>query len=388
MADYHIFRKIVAGKGGKKVHRWYFYRRDAAGKKKFGRCKGCNSVREAEAYIERLAAGGAPPDTRAAPLIRDIAGTMYIPGGPHYERRRQLGKSVDMATMKEARVIVEKIIADFGYRELPSITAAEVTNLLFASPRSGSRKNRYIQVFREIYREAEWYGVKTVPPNFPAFARNVKKADVFSTEELNALFKPDNFPGEDYYLLFLCCLSGGLRLGEGRGIRAKQILFERKALVVDGYCRQNGERTNYNKKGSPSEPKFRVVFLPDKTLERLKAHIEARGLSGDDFCFTKDGRPLRSEHAETVFFRAMVAAGIMPAGRRTSRAPDGRKLVTHSLRYTYVTRMRRELSAEELMPMTGHVSVDMIDYYDRKTLDTALAALPQGGQAAADGLFR
>jgi len=30
----------------------------------------------------------------------------------------------------------------------------------------------------------------------------------------------------------------------------------------------------------------------------------------------------------------------------------------------------------------------MIDYYDRKTLDTALAALPQGGQAAADGLFR
>jgi integrase len=43
--------------------------------------------------------------------------------------------------------------------------------------------------------------------------------------------------------------------------------------------------------------------------------------------------------------------------------PDGRKLVPHSLRYTYVSRMRRELAVKELLPMTGHTSVEMVDYY-------------------------
>lgn len=59
----------------------------------------------------------------------------------------------------------------------------------------------------------------------------------------------------------------------------------------------------------------------------------------------------------------------------------------HSLRYTYVSRMQQELSAAELQPMTGHASVEQVDYYNRKTLDMALAALPQKGLAAADTLF-
>jgi hypothetical protein len=50
--------------------------------------------------------------------------------------------------------------------------------------------------------------------------------------------------------------------------------------------------------------------------------------------------------------------------------------------------MRRELSANELQPMTGHASEWQVDYYNRKALDLALAALPPAAMAAADTLFQ
>jgi hypothetical protein len=49
--------------------------------------------------------------------------------------------------------------------------------------------------------------------------------------------------------------------------------------------------------------------------------------------------------------------------------------------------MRRELSAAELQPMSGHASVEMVDYYNRKVLDLALESLPHAGPAAANTLF-
>jgi hypothetical protein len=50
--------------------------------------------------------------------------------------------------------------------------------------------------------------------------------------------------------------------------------------------------------------------------------------------------------------------------------------------------MRRELTAAELQPMTGHASVEMVDDYNRRGLDLALAALPDSAATAANTLFR
>jgi hypothetical protein len=49
--------------------------------------------------------------------------------------------------------------------------------------------------------------------------------------------------------------------------------------------------------------------------------------------------------------------------------------------------MRRELSAIELLPMTGHANIDNVDYYNRKSLDLILAGLPKTGAAAVNTLF-
>jgi integrase len=66
--------------------------------------------------------------------------------------------------------------------------------------------------------------------------------------------------------------------------------------------------------------------------------------------------------------------------------PKGRKLVAHSFRYTYVTRMRRELSADLVMKLAGRVTEEQTDYYNKRVIDTSLKQLV-GADAAAASLF-
>jgi integrase len=182
-----------------------------------------------------------------------------------------------------------------------------------------------------------------------------------------------------FYVMFLLCLSAGLRLGEIRAVRRKQIFFERKCLLVDGFMKRGLVRTNYNKKGSPENPRLRVAMLPDFTLKKLSEYLAAHPAGDDDYLFSEsEGKPVSQDRAQWVFERAIAKAGIQK---------NGRKIVCHSLRYTYVTRMRRELPAEIVMKMVGHANVEMTDYYtNRGALDEAITAI-SGAMTAADNLF-
>jgi integrase len=54
---------------------------------------------------------------------------------------------------------------------------------------------------------------------------------------------------------------------------------------------------------------------------------------------------------------------------------DGRRLIVHSFRFTYVTFMRRELPAETVMKLVGHTTVGMTEYYNKRVIDESLAGL-------------
>ena len=392
---YHVFKKPKKNRKGKEFYRWYYYFVDLNGKKIQKACPGCKNRSDAESYIRTLAP---PPGALDAPdlSIRAIAETMYIPGSAHVDRRRQLGKSIQLETLNESRIYVDHIISKWGDCALKDIEADDVINYLFTVNRSGSWKNRYIAILKEIFAEAPRYGCKIPSPGFPAFALNVKKADIFTSTELAAFFKPENFPNNQFFLFFLLILSGGLRLGEARAVRYKQINFDKKLLIVDGFCKKDGSRTVYNKKGSPENPKFRAVWLPDYTLGQLANFLTFSAIGPDDFIFTNGGRPIREEQAQNVFIRALINAGIAHSkkklkdagvikqgrfAKKTALIPDGRKLVPHSLRYTYVSRMRRELTAAELQPMTGHTTQSMVDYYNRRDLEQAVLSLPKADSA-------
>ncbi len=147
---------------------------------------------------------------------------------------------------------------------------------------------------------------------------------------------------------------------------------------MDGFCKSNGERTNYNKKGSDEDKKWRVSFAPSSTIMQIIDYVNKHNLCLDDFVFAhEDGSPLRREYLEDVFTRQLKKAGIEKGDR---------KLIPHSFRFTYVTRMRRELPAEVVQKLAGHSSVEMTDYYTRAAIPEMVAAL-ESAMPAADGLF-
>jgi integrase len=374
MADYHLFKK-PRQKNGKTIHRWYYYY-VTQGKQIQKSCKRCVTKAEAEAFIQKLPRRSG----NDAVLVKTVVATMFIPGSDHMKRRVQLGRPLDLRTMAEARHKMKIMLDVWGERTLESLTVEEVGNYLFALEKSGSWKIMFVNYLKEVYAEAAWHGCKIMVPGFPKFARRVKKADIFTADELKRLLVPENFPSEETYVFFLCLLSGGLRLGEAAGMRAKQVLFERKALIVDGFIKYDYTRAPYNKKGSEEHKKARIVLLPDLTLGKLKDLIEKNGYHDEDYIFRacRDRtRPVDSYYIEITLRRAMAKAGINPGGR---------KLVVHSFRYNYVTRMRKELPAAVVMKLAGHVSEEQTDYYNKRELDYTLKQLI-GADAAAANLF-
>jgi integrase len=375
--EFHVFKKPKKLKNGKTVHRWYYYYLDENKKQRQKACKGCKIRKEAEDYI-RAVSGGASA-LAATALVRDIARDMFIPGGGHVDRLAQFGRVYDITSLLDARRYIKNIIEKWGERTLASVDPTEVTKYLFTVDRSAQWKNRYKTIFGELYGEAQWQGYKIQKPHFESFTVRPRKADVLATNELQRLFVPENFLSRMFYTMFLLCLSGGLRLGEVRAVRRRQIFFERKALLVDGFCKRDGTRTSYNKKGSLINPRHRITMLPDMVLRDLAEYISANSIGEEDFLFTeKDGKALTQDRAQWGFERAVLKAGIDKANR---------KIVCHSLRYTYVTRMRRELPAETVMKMVGHLSVEQTDYYtDKRAVDESIAALTNALHAA-DNLF-
>ena len=411
--QYHVFKKPKKLKNGKVVRRWYYYWLDETGKQYQKSCgTEVKSRQAAEDFIRTL------PPPRAAPvvvvikntetknllittppariaanpdiLVEEIARYMFIPGSPHLQRRQQLKKSIDDQTIKCNRVFMKHIMTTWGSRSLRSLELNEVMNYLFAAPRSSSWKNQYIYALNEIYLEAQFLGCKIFKPDFPTVGSTKIKADAFTEAELEQFFKRENFT-HDFFLFFLCSLSGGLRVGETRGMLGKQIIFDRKAVIVDVFLKSNGTRTNYNKKGSPEHPKLRAVPYPDLTLKLLQEHITTNNIGPYDYVFTYDGKPIKKTMIKGAFNVALIKAGIAydkdtlikkgnwKGGKLVVTKgfiPGDRKFIHHSLRYTYVTRMSLDTDAHTLTKLTGHDSTAMIDYYNRKNLDLILASIP------------
>lgn len=98
-----------------------------------------------------------------------------------------------------------------------------------------------------------------------------------------------------------------------------------------------------------------------------------------NFLFTDEyGRPIAQEFAEKVFKKQL---------RKTGIRVNKRKLVPHSLRYTYITRMRRELPVEVVQKIAGHSDEHMTEYYTRSGIQEMISSI-QDYIPAVNGLFK
>ena len=124
------------------------------------------------------------------------------------------------------------------------------------------------------------------------------------------------------------------------------------------------------KKGSEDNPKWRIVVLSFKALQLLERY---KCDDQSSYVFMKDGRPYRKEYLESCFKKALAKAGI---------ETEGRRLIPHSLRYTYVTRMRRYAPIELVQKLAGHASEGLTEYYTRFSIEDASLAVAPAFEAA------
>lgn len=359
-------------KGGNQ--KYFFTYKSDAGKKITKVCKDCSSYEEAK-KIAGILLNCKDEEYK----IKNIAADMYLPESSHLARLRDFGKNLSPVTISQKRYFINLIIKRFGEEKINELKIRNIENFLLNDKKhGGSWKNFYLEIFGEIYTETIWKcNVPVIKPKFTKFARNSKKADVLTTEELNRFFSLNYWDKYRDYLIFLCIASCGLRLGEARAMKVNQILNE-KFLLINGFCLYDGTRTNYNKKGSASDKKIRVAPLPETTYKLIMQFIKDNQLSSDDYLFqSSTKRPLAKKYLESVFRQQLAKAGIIK---------DDRKLVPHSLRFTYVTRMRRSLNIEQVQKIVGHSSVDMTEYYTRKVVDTMVEGL-RGTSQAVNNLF-
>ncbi len=312
--------------------------------------------------------------------IKELSRNMFIRGGEHVARLEMLGKKLSDKTLAQKRKLMDYIVGQFGEDDLESIPSAKVLRYLFSmdESKSSSWKNHYLDTFKGLYDEYVWKtDAEIVVPKFPRFSNDSKKADVFSTEELNKFFNESIWGDKSEFLFFYVTVNCGLRLGEARGLRAKQFDFENHILIVDGFIRFDGSRTTFNKAGSLRDKKTRVVFLPSEVEKKMREYLKTNNFSGEDFLFVRYGKPFRAEFCEKLFKRML---------KKSLIEIDGRKLTPHSLRYTYVTRMRRYINGEVVRLLVGHTSQEMTDYYTKPMVEDMVKQIA-GSKDAAEKLF-
>ncbi|MBO4320261.1 MAG: site-specific integrase [Treponema sp.] len=293
--------------------------------------------------------------------IKEIAASMYSDG--YTSRLEMMGRSMEAKTIKQKEMLLSIIVGEFGDRNLDDIKIKEVMSFLFYIDRSNSWKNRCLTVISEIYEEYNWSHKRQIPrPKFPRFINNSTKSDVFTEEELTVFFNSAYWTDKTCRLLFLLIAGCGLRLGEGRAVRKRQ--FQENSLIVDGFISSTGRRTNYNKGGkNVSDGKIRVVPVPDRILSEVTDYLSLSDYLDDDYVFIRHGKPLPQRYTESVFQRTLKKSGINV---------NGRKLVPHSLRYTYVTLLRRTSPVDDVRRLVGHTSASMTEYYTRPGLSDLL----------------
>lgn len=372
---YEILQEI-ASKGGQEEKKFYYTYHDNSANRIVKRvCRGCTTLEEARIFASQVV-----EKKGTQYLIMTITRSMYFPGSSHLTRLQNFGRNLCQKTIHQKRQFIELIQHDFGNQRLDKLQIKTIEEFLIKDTRhSGSWKNFYLDTFGEIYTESIWMCEKPISkPRFMRFARNTKKADILATEELINFLSFNNWSNYRDFLIFLCISSCGLRVGEARALRVDQILFEDKFLLINGFCLYNGQRTNYNKKGSCDNKKIRVAPLPDQTYLLLKNYVDYNHLKDSDFIFQSETKkPLTQKYLEKTFKKQICAAGINT---------DARKLVPQSLRYTYVTRMRRDLNVELVQKIVGHTTVAMTEYYTRNIVDDMVRGLEQT-KSAANKLF-
>ena len=369
---------------------WYYWYENEEGKRVQRACgHGCESKRDATAFLEELLRADLLEEKRKAELRRKtfllFAEKMFIEGAPHLERWKAKGRILKPQTLvQHRRHLANYLLPKFGKLTLDKIRPAAVEDFLLEQRLSNSCRNTILYTLKLVMQEAKREGIIEIIPEFEPFRRSGKRQDVLSSEELTALFpydeqeliniwkRPDDMRKERdeialmFGTLFCVTVSAGLRSGEIRALHRDQISIPNSGLVIDKAVDDRGE-IGPLKKATAEDSRSRAVIIPDITLKMLERWLSQCSDSPlfPGLVFSYRGKPIANYYILDRFRFGLDKLGI---------DYEKRRLTVHCLRYTYNTRMRTLLSEQVLREFVGHRSIAMTDHYDNPILSERLAA--------------
>lgn len=393
----HLFKRVVENKNGKKEVRWYYWFYNEDGKQVKKSCgkhgKPCLLKREAEAYLAELAEKDKQEEAARYEAqkvrLRDVGELLYADDSIFLKLKEARGKRYLPQTIKQKKILMQIFLDKFGERSADSVDEAEIENFLVSLDYSTSYKNSLLTVINELFGECKRLKIIKHKPEIAAFAKQSRRKDILTLEQLSILFPSDiselaeiwTLQDADMYvgvdgkchnyglmfgIMFRLMASTGLRPGECRAICLDQI--KSGGLWINKMLDAENVLQHYLKLGDENNPKQRTVLLPEKMKVLLEDYIQVRPKSDTAFIFTFKNRFITPLVMETRFTKVLKKQGIFDKNK---------KLTPHSLRFTYNTyTVNSNLLPENVLrKMIGHNSAAMTDYYTRPDLDSQLAGL-------------
>ena len=315
---------------------------------------------------EQIAEGVVSTPRGRIPTLDAWANGFFGVGGRYDTSRKARGYALSAAYLNGLGQRYKKYASPgFGHRKISEITAMDLDEFLlglYNSELSGSSVNGVLKAVRALFGEAERLDVIIRDPSKKAkrFAEHNRKRGTLSQDELNKLFAIDALGRvwNDEKVPYLLCMSAvgcGLRLGEAIALRACD--FRDRVVLIERQYDRVALCFKPPKWGS-----IREMPVPERLISEVGQLATESGYDPESLLFpsSRSNKPIDVHNVLSALRDALAKIGIS----KEEQGRDSRFIDFHSLRRTFVTRLRVQGVADwELQAAAGHKSVGMTDHY-------------------------
>lgn len=367
----HLYQRTITH-NGKKTKAWYYWYYDENGKQVRKSCgqhgKPCLIKRDAQAYIDSIKDSDLLP--QCSITFNDFCNGMFEDGSKYLTKLHNKGTDFTEKTLRQKRNYMSIFLDKFGNYRITDVDYGFIDNWLLEFKRSNSWRNNFLSVINAIYNELYIYRVIDRIPLIERYKRiDTREKGILYEDEIKRLFpadfdelcdvwkygKDNNYETYTFATIIFTILSTGMRSGEIRALKQSQFLRP-DVILVNAMMDADNNRVDHLKKGTNNNKKWRLAILPDKAVKMIDTMKSFEIIHNTDYVFEYHGEQFDPYFLNRHFKKVLEKNGI---------DHKERNITIHSLRFTYNSMMRREISDKDLRRMVGHVSEQMTDYYDK-----------------------
>ena len=335
-----------------------------------GKKTNCTSKEAAERWArEQIETGRVTMPGGPTPTLDGWAAGFFGVDGRYDAAKKARGRELSQTYVKNLGRHYEKYLSPvFGRKRIDQITPLELEQFFLAlfnqktNPISGSTVNGVLRSARALFSEAERLEIihRNPAARVGRFAEKSRTRGTLSQEELDKLFSLNALQNvwnceRIPFLISMIAVGCGLRHGEVVALRPCDFIAG-VVIVSRSYDKASGAFK------PPKWNSVREMPAPERIIQEAQDYTAESGLQPDDLLFpsTEKARPIEAHITVDALRNALETIGISKQDQKR----ENRFLDLHSLRHTYVSRLRAgDVPDWQIMRAAGHKSIGMTDHY-------------------------